>query len=291
MALMWADGVYETSTTTGTGTYTLAGAVAGYQSFAAVGNGNTCYYTARDLTNGGWEIGLGTYTASGTTLARTTILSSSNSNNAVSWSAGTRQIFVAPPATYQALVSGGYQVTLTATGTTTLTLPTSGTVATVKARPTFFTPAANEPPASGYATPNARNAHPVLEFDSAVAESAVFTGVIRNYSGGGITVAIHWMGATATSGDVVWGVSFERMTAGGDDHDSDSFGSEQTATGTANATSGKITVTSIANTDGSQIDSLADGDAYRIKVRRVAADGADTMTGDAQLLAVSVRET
>lgn len=100
MALVWADGVWETSTTTGTGTYTLAGAVTGYRDFSAVGNGNTCLYAARDLANGGWEIGVGTYTASGTTLARTTILSSSNSGNAVNWPAGTRQIILSPPWDY-----------------------------------------------------------------------------------------------------------------------------------------------------------------------------------------------
>ncbi len=95
------NGVYETSTTTGTGTYTLAGAfiasgatVTAYQTFAVVGDGNTCYYRAQDNENGGWEEGIGTYTASGTTLARTTILASSNANAAVSWIAGTRQVFL-----------------------------------------------------------------------------------------------------------------------------------------------------------------------------------------------------
>lgn len=93
--------VGESSTTTGTGTYTLAGALAGHQSFAAVGNGNTCRYVAYDVNsagvpNGGWETGTGTYTASGTTLARTAVRKSSNSNNAVNWSTGTRYLFVCP---------------------------------------------------------------------------------------------------------------------------------------------------------------------------------------------------
>ncbi len=99
------NGVYETSVTTGTGTYTLAGAfvasgatVSAYQTFAVVGNGNQCYYRAQDNENGGWEYGVGTYTASGTTLARTTILGSSNGNAAVNWPAGTRQIFLIEPA-------------------------------------------------------------------------------------------------------------------------------------------------------------------------------------------------
>lgn len=91
MALVIADRVKETSVTTGTGTYTLGGAVEGFQSFAAIGNSNTTYYACTDGTN--YEMGIGTYTASGTTLARTTILKSSNSNNAVNWTSGTKTIF------------------------------------------------------------------------------------------------------------------------------------------------------------------------------------------------------
>ena len=95
MALVIKDRVKESSTTTGTGTYTLEGAEAGFQTFSAIGDGNTTYYAATDGTY--WEVGIGTYTASGTTLARTTILSSSNSNNAVSWTAGEKLIFVTQP--------------------------------------------------------------------------------------------------------------------------------------------------------------------------------------------------
>ena len=97
MALVLADRVQETTTTTGTGTVTLAGAVTGYQTFAAVGDGNSTYYTITGTTE--WEVGIGTYTASGTTLSRTTVLSSSNSGSLVTFSAGSKNVFVTYPAT------------------------------------------------------------------------------------------------------------------------------------------------------------------------------------------------
>jgi len=96
MALVLKDRVKETTTTTGTGTYTLAGAVTGFEAFSEIGDGNTTYYCCSDGID--FEVGVGTYTASGTTLARTTILQSSNSDAAVNWTAGTRSIFITQPA-------------------------------------------------------------------------------------------------------------------------------------------------------------------------------------------------
>ena len=102
MALVVKDRVQETSTTTGTGTFTLAGAVTGFQSFSVIGNANTTYYAIVGGTE--WEVGLGTYTSSGTTLSRDTVLESSNSGSLVNFSAGTKNVFVTYPAeraTYQ----------------------------------------------------------------------------------------------------------------------------------------------------------------------------------------------
>lgn len=93
MALNYADRVKETTTTTGTGTLTLAGADTGYQSFAAIGNGNTCIYVLEDADGTAWEVGVGTYTASGTTLSRDTILDSSNSGSTITLSAGTHTVY------------------------------------------------------------------------------------------------------------------------------------------------------------------------------------------------------
>jgi hypothetical protein len=98
MAFVLADRVQETTTTTGTGTVTLAGASTGFQSFAAVGNGNTTFYTIADSSGSNWEIGIGTYTSSGTTLSRDTVLSSSNSGSLVNFGAGTKNVFVTFPA-------------------------------------------------------------------------------------------------------------------------------------------------------------------------------------------------
>jgi hypothetical protein len=95
MALVVKDRVQETSTTTGTGTFTLAGAVSGFQSFSAIGNGNTTYYAI--VGGSEWEVGLGTYTSSGTTLSRDTVLSSSTGSK-ISFSAGTKNVFVTYPA-------------------------------------------------------------------------------------------------------------------------------------------------------------------------------------------------
>ena len=83
MALVLADRVRETTTVTGTGTATLLGAVSGYQSFSAVGNSNTTYYVIANQSASEWEVGIGTYTSSGTTLSRDTVLASSTGSKIV----------------------------------------------------------------------------------------------------------------------------------------------------------------------------------------------------------------
>jgi len=96
MALVVKDRVQETTTTTGTGTITLAGAVTGFQSFSVIGNANTTYYTI--AAGSQFEVGIGTYTSSGTLLSRDTILESSNGGSAVDFNAGTKNVFVTYPA-------------------------------------------------------------------------------------------------------------------------------------------------------------------------------------------------
>ncbi len=100
MALVLADRVKETTTTTGTGTVTLLGASTGFQSFAVIGDANTTYYAIVAQSGTEWEVGIGTYTVSGTTLARTTVLSNSAGTQptALTFSAGTKDVFVTYPA-------------------------------------------------------------------------------------------------------------------------------------------------------------------------------------------------
>jgi hypothetical protein len=108
MAFVLKDRVKETTTTTGTGTITLAGAVAGYQSFSAIGNTNSCYYTIAGQGTTEWEVGIGTYTSSGTTFSRDTVLASSNSGSLVNFSAGTKDVFCDYPAGRAVIGGEGY---------------------------------------------------------------------------------------------------------------------------------------------------------------------------------------
>jgi hypothetical protein len=126
MALIVADRVLETSTTTGTGAYTLAGAVVGYRAASAVAaNTDTLYYYAEEVDangvpSGGWETGLGTW-GTGSILTRTTIHASSNAGAAVSWTAGTRRIALALTSTHLKTFAPNNRV-VTATTTATLTV-------------------------------------------------------------------------------------------------------------------------------------------------------------------------
>lgn len=107
MPLVLADRVKETTTTTGTGTITLDGASTGFRSFSVVGNGNTTYYTIAGQGTSEWEVGIGTYTASGTTLSRDTVLASSaGAPTKTTFSSGTKDVFVTYPAGRSVYVDG-----------------------------------------------------------------------------------------------------------------------------------------------------------------------------------------
>ena len=144
----------------------------------------------------------------------------------------------------------------------------------------------NQPPSTAFATMDTRNSIAVLDFDDATDESAVFVSIAPESAplGSGLIVRLHWMATTATSGNVRWGVQFERSNT---DLDADSFDTAVEANGAANGTSGILTTTAITVTT---IDGITAGDVFRLKVFRNADDATnDTMTGDAELVAVEVR--
>jgi len=157
-----------------------------------------------------------------------------------------------------------------------------------------FFPNDNEPPSSAFATLDTRNVHPTLDFDGATDEEAVFSDVLpRNYAGGGLTVRTFWAFTSATSGSLRVQAAVERMDASSLDIDADSFASFQSAGGSAPGTSGQIISVDVAFTDGAQMDSVAAGEMFRLKIRRDAdgTSGTDDITTDAELLGVEIRET
>jgi hypothetical protein len=154
-----------------------------------------------------------------------------------------------------------------------------------------FGPLHNEPPSSNPATLDTRNQHPVLDFDATTKEAAVFTGVMpRNYGGGGVTIYIHYAMSSATSGNIDWDASFERIGDQQLDIDADSFAAANSVdTTTVPGTSGNVDIVNITFTDGADMDSIAVGEAFRLKIERDAPN--DSATGDAELVAVEIKET
>lgn len=155
-----------------------------------------------------------------------------------------------------------------------------------------FTPLHHEPPTSNYAQLGSRNNRPTLEFDPSTAWAAVFSGILpRNYTGGGVTITLIWAAVSATSGNVRWKTSFERIQDGVDNLDSDSFATAVTGSSDAtNGTNGVVKYSTISHTDGSQLDNLAAGERFRVKVERDPTVSSN-MTGNAQLIGVELKET
>lgn len=157
----------------------------------------------------------------------------------------------------------------------------------------IFTAKNNEPPASAAAIPDKRNNHPVLDFaPDTTNESAVFSSVMpQNYAGTtGVTVYIHYAMSSATSGNIDWDAAFERIGDQQQDIDSDGFAAaNSTDNTTVPGTSGLVDIISITFTDGADMDSVAVGESFRLKITR---DGiSDTATGDSELVKVEIRET
>ena len=207
MALILKDRVKETTAVTSTGTATLLGAVAGYQSFSAIGNGNTCYYTIAAQAGTEWEVGIGTYT-SPDQLSRDTVLSSSNSGSLVNFSAGTKDVFVTQPSSKAVYTDASNIVNTSGNGANTVAftninasniVTVSGTISTNAANATDIT---NKQYVDGLFSTGVSYHEPVL-VEEDVALNAVY--VQPNGAGNGVGATLTNNGANAAL--VVDGVS------------------------------------------------------------------------------------
>ena len=173
------------------------------------------------------------------------------------------------------------------TGANTYAIATSGTDYLVTPRKTLrsFTPIEDQPPAANYATLGTRNGIATLLFDKDTDEAAVFLITVPNDAvlTSGLKLIVKWTAPTATTGDAIFGVQFERMNT---DEDADSFDTAATTTTTTNGTSGIVNTTTITNTN---IDSVAAGDGLRIKLYRDADAVGDTLAEDAEVIIVELQ--
>jgi hypothetical protein len=275
MAFAIADRVQETTVTQGTGTVLLDGAVVGYQSFAVIGNLNTTYYTIADQAGANWEVGVGTYYLANSSLARTTILSSSNSNAAVSFGVGTKAVFVTYPAE-QAILADPSNITTITNFVSSNVLITGGTISGAN-----FT---------GLGTMSTQNANAV----------AITGGTI---SGTGITSS----NVTITGGTINsvahTGGSINNMTIGATTANTGAFTTITTTspinvvyggTGSANLTAGYV----VLGNNTSQVVLVAPGTSGNVLtsngtawISNVSSGGGSTGIGNSSILALNVNIT
>lgn len=156
------------------------------------------------------------------------------------------------------------------------------------------------PPGSSYATPDMRTGGsspaeglPVYDFDDTTAEYMdYFCYLTPNYDGGGLTVVLPWSATSATSGAVVWRAAIRRLNDDAEDIDtSQTYDFNQASADTTASASGEPSYPTIAFTDGADMDSLAAGEAFILRVGRLPSDAGDTMTGDAELWTPIIKET
>jgi hypothetical protein len=158
----------------------------------------------------------------------------------------------------------------------------------------IFTALDNMPPSANYATFDTRNGYAVLDFDDTTDESAVFTGFMpRNYAAGGVTVTVGWMATSATTGTISLDAAFMSVTDDADDLDTKAFAAANNANPTTASATGEVDYVTITFTDGADMDSVAAGELFYLKITRDAngTTSTDDLSGDMELVFVEVKET
>ena len=280
MALILKDRVKETTAVTSTGTATLLGAVAGYQSFSAIGNGNTCYYTIAAQAGTEWEVGIGTYT-SPDQLSRDTVLSSSNSGSLVNFSAGTKDVFVTQPSSKAVYTDASNIVNTSGNGANTVTFTNVNTANLVANSATLQFGTINQVPADGLDIANKAYVDTTtvgLTIHQAVVVARLTTNYSATYVDGGTTPT--WNTITANSildtGGAAHSLSDNAIIAFGN------VGSSNLTAGfgyfvkTVNSTA--ITVSTLL--DGPNVSTLTNGTSLGITSRANSGVGA-TLTATA----------
>jgi hypothetical protein len=204
MPLVLADRVKDTTTTTGTGTVTLSGTPpTGFQAFSVIGNGNTTYYTI--VAGSQWEVGLGTYSSTGPTLARNTVLESSNSGSLVNFSAGTKEVFVTYPAD-KSIADGFGTLPVANGGTGATSAPTARTnLGATTVGGNFFT--LTNPSAIRFPRINADNTVSSLsdtDFRTAIG-AGTGNGTVTSVGGTGTVNGLTLTGTVTSSGSLTLG--------------------------------------------------------------------------------------
>jgi len=159
----------------------------------------------------------------------------------------------------------------------------------------YFTALNGRPPSSNFATLDSRNGVDVLDFDDTTDESVEFGGVMpRHYAGTtGVTVTVGWMATSATTGTISLDAAFKSVTDDADDIDTKAYAAANNANPTTASASGEVDYATITFTDGADMDSVAAGEYFQLKITRDAngTTSTDSMTGDMELVFVEVKET
>jgi len=155
-------------------------------------------------------------------------------------------------------------------------------------------------PAASRATPGVRAGGstpgenwPILSFDDTTDEYWDFLCALQGYDAGGLTVEIPWMAATATTGAVAWNVAIRRLADDAEDLDVSHTYDFNVITPTTASAAGELSYDTVTFTSGADMDSLADGERFMLRVFRDPDHGSDNLSGDAQILwpSIIIRET